>query len=122
MKLKRVSFTSTSWDKPRNIAALGGNQSNIYVGQVVHHTARAESAKVASLEFDGRTQQLMMRLVYASGPNIDKPFRRYTTNEAVQPGEECDVIGMFCDDRTVFYYDDEPAAQQQQNGQQNRGK
>lgn len=106
MKLKRVSFTSTTWDRPRNISALGGNQSSIYVGQVVQHTARAESAMVASLEFDGRSQQLLMRLVYAGeGAKKGQPFRRFTTNEAVQPGEECDVVGMFCDDRTIFYYD-----------------
>lgn len=111
MKLKRVSFTSTSWDKPRNIPALGGNQNAIYVGQVVNHTARAESAKVESLNYDGSTSQLYMRLVHNGGPNDGKPFRRMTMNPQMQEGEECDVLGMFCDDRTLFYYDDEaPAA------------
>lgn len=118
MKLKRVSFTSTTWDKPRHIPALGGNQNSIYIGQTVGDTHRNESAMVASLEFDGRSQQLLMRLVYAAGPKKGQPYRRFTTNQAIQSGEECDVMGMFCDDRTQFYYDDDPG----QQGQQQKGK
>jgi len=136
MKLKGVTFTSTSWDKPRNIAALGGNQTSIFVGQIVRHTARAENARIASLEFDGKRQQLLMRLVFdgqgLNGEKDGEPFRRMTVNQDVKDFEKCDVLGMFCDDRTLFFYDDEPGdvaqakpAQQQpaqQNGQNRQGR
>lgn len=107
MKLKGVVFTSTSWDKPRNISALGGPQTAIWIGQVVRHTQRAEQARVVSLELDRQAKMVLMRLVYDGGPNDGKPFRRMTTNDNLRDFENCDVLGMFCDDRTLFYFDDD---------------
>jgi hypothetical protein len=107
MKLKRIQFTSTTWDKPRNVNALGGNQTAIYVGQKVRHLKRGQVAEVASLDLDRQARMVLVRFVLAEGPDAGKSFRRLTVNDAVQPGEEADALGLTYDDRTEFYFDDE---------------
>ena len=111
MILKRIQFTSTTWDKPRNVNSLGGNQTSVYVGQVVRHLKRGEVAEIGSLELDRQARMVLVRFVYSDGPNKGKPFRRLTVNDAIQPGEEADVLGLAYDDRTEFYFDEGPKAQ-----------
>lgn len=106
MKLKRVDFTTTN-EKQRHVRALNGYVSSVFVGLQIGHLKRGEVAEVSSLTFDRQSQQIILRLVYASGPKKGQPFRRMTTDDNIQTGQEADCIGLAYDDRAVFYYDDE---------------
>jgi hypothetical protein len=106
MKLKRVDFTTTN-EKQRHVRALNGYVSSVFVGLQIGHLKRGEVAEVASLTFDRQSQQIILRLVYASGPKKGQPFRRMTTDDNIQTGQEADCIGLAYDDRAVFYYDDD---------------
>lgn len=113
MKLKRVDFTTTN-EKQRHVRALNGYVSSVFVGLQIGHLKRGEVAEVSSLTFDRQSQQIILRLVYASGPKKGQPFRRMTTDDNIQTGQEADCIGLAYDDRAVFYYDDETETKPQQ--------
>jgi hypothetical protein len=122
MKLKAAVFTSTTWDKPRNVPALGGNQTNIFVGQrIAHQFSHIEGeppypAEIVSMELDRQATSITIRLAYADGPKKGQPFRKMTVNENFKPWELADALTLRCDDRTMFYFDDEPAQQGQGKG------